>query len=77
MAREMDEIKPGRYRHFKGNEYEVLYLATHSEALEPMVVYRALYGERGVWVRPAAMWNEEIERDGKRVRRFTRIGDGA
>ena len=75
MAREMDEIKPGRYRHFKGNEYEVLYLATHSETLEPMVVYRALYGERGIWVRPAAMWDEEIERDGRTVRRFTYIGE--
>ena len=72
-----NEIRPGRYRHFKGKEYEVLYLARHSETEEEMVVYRALYGERGVWVRPAAMWNEEIERDGKRMRRFTRIGDGA
>ena len=66
-------ILPGRYRHFKGNEYEVLYLATHSETMEPMVVYRALYGERGVWVRPASMWNEEIIRDGKRIRRFSRV----
>ncbi len=71
----MDEIKPGRYRHFKGNEYEVLCLATHSETLEPMVVYRALYGERGVWVRPASMWNETVERDGKTHRRFTYIGE--
>ena len=67
------EITPGRYRHFKGNEYEVLYLARHSETLEEMVVYRALYGERGVWVRPASMWNEIIERDGKTFRRFTKI----
>ena len=51
-------LQPGRYRHFKGNEYELLYVARHSETMEPMVVYRALYGERGVWVRPAAMWNE-------------------
>ena len=70
-------IRPGKYRHFKGNEYELICTARHSETEELMVVYRALYGERGVWVRPAAMWNEEIERDGKRVRRFTRIGDGA
>ena len=70
----MDEITPGRYRHFKGNEYEVLYLAKHSETEEPMVVYRALYGERGVWVRPAVMWNETVERDGKTFRRFTYIG---
>ncbi len=71
----MDEIKLGRYRHFKGNEYEVLYLATHSETREPMVVYRALYGEYGVWVRPASMWNETVERDGKTYRRFTYIGE--
>ena len=55
-------IKTGRYRHFKGNEYEVLFVAKHSETLEEMVVYRALYGEGSVWVRPAAMWEEEIER---------------
>ena len=67
------EITPGRYRHFKGNEYEVLYIARHSETLEEMVVYRALYGERGIWVRPASMWNEMVERDGKTYRRFTKI----
>ncbi|PKM40496.1 MAG: DUF1653 domain-containing protein [Firmicutes bacterium HGW-Firmicutes-9] len=71
----MDEIKIGRYRHFKGNEYEVLYLAKHSETLEPMVVYRALYGEHGVWVRPAKMWNETVERDGQTYTRFTFIGE--
>ena len=53
------EIKKGKYRHFKGNEYEVLGMAHHSETMEPMVVYRALYGEHGLWVRPAAMWNEQ------------------
>lgn len=66
----MAEIKKGRYRHFKGNEYEVIGTAKHSETLEEMVVYRALYGEGGLWVRPAAMWNEEIERDGKKFKRF-------
>lgn len=71
----MDEIKIGRYRHFKGNEYEVLYLAKHSETLEDMVVYRALYGEHGVWVRPAYMWNEIVDRDGAKQSRFTYIGD--
>lgn len=71
----MEEIRPGRYRHFKGNEYEVLYMARHSETLEDMVVYRALYGECGVWVRPARMWNENVERDGKVYRRFTYIGE--
>ena len=71
----MEQIKIGRYRHFKGNEYEVLYLARHSETLEDMVVYRALYGEHGVWVRPSAMWNEMVTRDGETKQRFTYIGD--
>ncbi len=70
-----NEIKPGRYRHFKGNEYEVLYIAKHSETLEPMVVYKALYGDGGVWVRPAEMWNETVTRDGKTFKRFEYIGD--
>ena len=68
-------LRPGRYRHFQGREYELRFVATPSETLEPMVVYRALYGERGLWVRPAAMWDEQIERDGQVVRRFTYIGD--
>lgn len=71
----MENIKIGRYRHFKGNEYEVLYLAKDSETLEERVVYRALYGERGVWVRPAAMWNEMITRDGQTKIRFEYIGE--
>ena len=58
----MESIKPGRYRHFKGKEYEVL-------------VYRALYGDFGLWVRPVSMWNEAVERDGKTFRRFTYIGE--
>lgn len=57
------EIKPGKYRHFKGKEYEVLGTARHSETLEPMVVYRALYADGGLWVRPAAMWDEIVERE--------------
>ncbi len=69
------EIKTGKYRHFKGNMYEVVGVAKHSETLEEMVVYRALYGEGGLWVRPAKMWNETIERDGKSFRRFEYIGD--
>lgn len=69
----MEPILPGKYRHFKGNEYEVLYMAKHSETMEDMVVYRALYGEGGIWVRPAAMWNETVTRDGKTFQRFTRI----
>ncbi len=66
-------IEPGRYRHFKGKEYEVLCMARHSETLEEMVVYRALYGDFGVWVRPASMWNETVVRDGKTYFRFTKL----
>ena len=69
------ELKSGRYRHFKGNEYELLYVARHSETLEPMAVYRALYGEQGIWVRPASMWTEQVERDGYRGPRFIKIED--
>ena len=69
------DIRPGRYRHFKGNEYEVLFTAVHSETGEPMVVYRALYGEGGLWVRPASMWNETVERNGQTYQRFTFIDE--
>ena len=69
-------MKPGDVvRHFKGNRYQILYFAKDSETQEDVVVYRALYGEGGLWVRPAAMWNESVEQDGQRVPRFTRIGD--
>ena len=68
------EIKQGRYRHFKGMEYEVIALAKHSETQEALVVYRALYGDGQVWVRPASMWNETVERDGKTYKRFDFIG---
>ena len=71
----MHQLKPGKYRHFKGGEYELLGIATHSETMEPMVVYRALYGEGGLWVRPATMWTEIVERDGKRQPRFTYLGE--
>ncbi len=71
----MDKIKPGRYRHFKGNEYKVLYTAKNSETLEDMVVYQALYGDGGIWVRPASMWDETVERDGKTFKRFEFIED--
>ena len=63
--------QPGIYRHFKGNRYRLLYIATHSETLEPMVVYQALYGEMGIWVRPLSMWTETVERDGQTYQRFT------
>lgn len=68
------EIKPGKYRHFKGNLYEVIGVARHSETQEEMVVYRALYGEYGLWVRPAAMWTETVDRDGYHGQRFQYIG---
>ena len=71
----MNEIKLGRYRRFKGNEYEVIAIAKHSETTEDYVVYRALYGDGGMWVRPASMWNETVERDGKTYKRFTYIGE--
>ena len=71
----MESIKPGRYRHFKGKEYEVLGVARHSETEEELVVYRALYGDFGLWVRPVSRWNETVERDGKTFRRFTYIGE--
>jgi len=67
------ELKPGKYRHFKGGEYELLGVASHSETLEPMVVYRALYGNRGLWVRPAQMWNEIVQKDGYQGPRFQYI----
>ena len=61
------------YRHFKGNIYRVLHIAKYSETLEEMVVYQAMYGERGIWVRPKAMFEEVIERDGQTYRRFSPI----
>ena len=63
----------GRYRHFKGMEYEVIGIAHHSETMEDMVVYRALYGEGDLWVRPASMWDEEVVRGDVTCRRFTLI----
>ena len=65
------DIPLGIYRHFKGNRYQVIDLARHSETEEWMVVYRALYGEGGLWVRPASMWLETVERDGQTFQRFT------
>ena len=68
-------MKLGKYKHFKGNEYEALYVAKHSETLEEMVVYRALYGEFDIWVRPLSMWNETVIHEGREVKRFTYIGE--
>ncbi len=67
------ETPPGLYRHYKGGEYEVLGTVRHSETLEPMTLYRALYGQRGLWVRPAAMFGETVEAGGLRQPRFQRI----
>ena len=64
------DVQPGIYRHFKGNRYEVIGMANHSETMEPMVVYRALYGDGGLWVRPAAMWNEIVEKENYHGPRF-------
>ena len=69
------ELKAGKYRHFKGKEYQLIGIASHSETLEPMVVYQALYGEKGLWVRPAAMWTEHVERDDYSGPRFIYIGE--
>ena len=71
----MAEIKLGKYRHFKGNEYRVIGMARHSETMEEMVVYQALYGEHGLWVRPATMWLEQVEREDYSGPRFVRVGD--
>ena len=71
----MEDIKLGRYRHFKGNEYEAIAIAKHSETTEDYVVYKALYGDGGMWVRPASMWNETVERDGVTYKRFTYTGE--
>lgn len=68
-------IEPGRYRHYKGNDYEVIGVAKHSETEELFVVYRALYGERGLWVRPAAMFLDTVIVDGLLRPRFQRLHD--
>ena len=70
----MSSLQPGKYRHFKGGEYELLGIAKHSETLEPMVVYRALHGERGLWVRPASMWTEHVAKPDYEGPRFQYIG---
>ena len=73
----MNPIPLGTYRHYKGNLYEVIGIAKHSETLEDMVVYKALYGERGTWVRPLSMWENPIDVDGKAVKRFEYINDNS
>ena len=66
-------IEPGKYRHYKGNDYEVIGVGLHTETLEELVLYRALYGEGKLWARPASMWNETVVVDGKEMKRFTKI----
>ena len=67
------ELKKGKYKHFKGNEYELIDIVTHSETLEKMVLYKPLYNDSGMWVRPVSMWEEEVEVNGCKVKRFTYI----
>ena len=69
-------ITPGKYTHYKGGEYEVIATATHSETLEELVIYRALYGDGGIWARPAAMWDELVAHDGRRAKRFAPVDHG-
>ena len=71
----VQSIRPGRYRHFKGREYEVIGIARHSETEAPLVVYRKLYDDLSLWVRPADMWNEEVVRDGRTYTRFVRMDE--
>jgi len=70
-----EELRLGIYRHFKGNKYKVINVATHSETLEKYVVYQALYGDMGIWVRPLKIWNEMVVKDGVSVKRFEYVGE--
>jgi hypothetical protein len=72
----LPEARPGRYRHYKGGEYEVVGVARHSETLEPLVLYRPLYNDSGLWVRPYGMFFGDVEVDGRRQPRFARMGEG-
>ena len=71
----MSSLALGRYQHFKGNYYRVLHIAKHSETEELMVVYQPEYGEQGIWVRPLSMFDETIERDNKKFKRFIKVSD--
>lgn len=73
----LPDLAPGRYRHYKGNDYEVVAIARHSETLEAVVVYKALYGDSGLWVRPYAMFCEDVLIDGHPIRRFSPVGPNA
>ncbi|MBE7020561.1 MAG: DUF1653 domain-containing protein [Ruminococcaceae bacterium] len=67
------EYKKGKYKHFKGREYELIDVVTHSETMEKMILYKPLYNDSGMWVRPASMWDEEVVYNGCKVKRFTYI----
>ena len=71
------DVRPGRWRHYKGRDYEVIGLARHSETEEPLVVYRTLYGDFSLWVRPLAMWQETVVVEGRSVPRFAFVGETA
>ena len=72
---EDNQVKLGKYEHFKGRQYEVIGLAHHSETMEELVVYRALYENKDLWVRPAKMFNDTVEKDGEKMLRFKYLGE--
>ncbi|MDP3800305.1 MAG: DUF1653 domain-containing protein [bacterium] len=71
FSKKAKALRLGEYEHYKGNRYKVINIARHSETLEELVVYQALYGERGIWVRPLGMFLEKVKVDGKKIPRFT------
>jgi hypothetical protein len=75
MSTSAHQLRPGRYRHYKGNDYEVIGIARHSETEEEMVVYRKLYGDHSLWVRPLTMFREQVEVNGRLVPRFAPLDD--
>lgn len=75
MSERKSSITPGRYRHYKGKDYDVIGVARHSETEEPLVVYRCLYGDYSLWVRPLAMFQETVDVAGEQVPRFARLDD--
>ncbi|HWK72903.1 MAG TPA: DUF1653 domain-containing protein [Povalibacter sp.] len=72
----LPQVQPGRYRHYKGGEYQVIGVARHSETHQPLVVYRPLYNQTGLWVRPYTMFFEQVEHDGRRQPRFALVEPG-